>query len=135
MISIFNDKNSSLEQKVELIASNYIDFITNEPDIPMFLLNEMRSNIDDLMEKIPVKPIVMDTVFYNQYMEAVNNDIITEMNPMIFLTNLLSLIVFPFMGKPLLQKIDDADDAQYEKMMQERKKMIPVWIKSMFYRP
>ena len=54
---------------------------------------------------------------------------------MIFLTNLLSLIVFPFMGKPLLQKIDDADDAQYEKMMQERKKMIPVWIKSMFYRP
>lgn len=135
MISIFNDKNSSLEQKVELIASNYIDFITNEPDIPMFLLNEMRSNIDDLMEKIPVKPIVMDTVFYNQYMEAVNNDIITEMNPMIFLTNLLSLIVFPFMGKPLLQKIDDADDAQYEKMMHERKKMIPVWIKSMFYRP
>ncbi len=135
MATELNNENSSLEEKVEIIASNYIDFISCEPNIPIFMLSEMRNNIDDLMEKLPIKPIITVSVFYNQYIEAVENGVITEPNPAIFLSNLMGLIVFPFIAKPLLQQIGEIDDAQYEKMMQDRKKMIPVWIKSMFYRP
>jgi AcrR family transcriptional regulator len=36
MATILNDEKSSLEKKVELIASNYIDFIIKEPNIPNF---------------------------------------------------------------------------------------------------
>ncbi len=133
MASALNDENSSLEQKVEFIVSNYIDFVSKEPDIPIFLLNEMRNNVVNLMEKLPFKPIILDSVFYKQYQEAVEKGVITEVNPMIFMSNLMSLIIFPFIAKPLLQQIGEADEALYKKMMQDRKKMIPIWIKSMFY--
>ena len=63
MVSALNDENSNLEQKVEFIVSNYIDFVSKEPDIPIFLLNEMRNNVDNLMEKLPFKPIILDSVF------------------------------------------------------------------------
>lgn len=45
--------------------------------------------------------------------------------------NLLGLVVFPFIGKPLLQGIGGLSEAQFDKLMQERKKGIPVWIKAM----
>lgn len=133
MATELNDENSSLEQKVELIVSNYIDFISKEPDIPIFLLSEMRNNIDHLMEKLPFKPIIKVSVFYNQYQEAVEKGAIIEANPMIFMNNLMSLIIFPFIAKPLLQQIGEVDEVLYKKMMQDRKKMIPIWIKAMFY--
>jgi len=134
MVSALNDENSNLEQKVEFIVSNYIDFVSKEPDIPIFLLNEMRNNVDNLMEKLPFKPIILDSVFYKQFQEAVKKGVIIETNPMIFMSNLMSLIIFPFIAKPILQQIGEVDEAQYKKMMQDRKKMIPIWIKSMFYR-
>ena len=134
MVSALNDENSNLEQKVEFIVSNYIDFVSREPDIPIFLLNEMRNNVDNLMEKLPFKPIILDSVFYKQFQEAVKKGVIIETNPMIFMSNLMSLIIFPFIAKPILQQIGEVDEAQYKKMMQDRKKMIPIWIKSMFYR-
>lgn len=135
MATELNDENSNLEQKVEIIVSNYIDFVSKEPDIPIFMLSEMRNNIDNLMEKLPLKlkPIIMDSVFYNQYQEAVKKGVITEANPMIFFSNLMSLIIFPFIAKPLLQHIGEVDETQYKIMMLDRKKMIPIWIKSMFY--
>ncbi len=128
-----NDENSSLEQKIVLITSKYIDFVSREPNIPIFMLSEMRNNADGLMEKLPIKPIIIHSVFLKQYQEAVKNGKITESNLMIFITNLMGLIIFPFIAKPLLQQIGEMNEAQYEKMMQDRKKMIPIWIKSMFF--
>lgn len=131
MAMILNNEKSSLEKKVELVASHYIDFITKEPNIPIFMLSEIRNNSDGLLEKLPIKQIVMSSAFVKQHQEAVAKGKITEPNPLHFLMNLLSLVVFPFIAQPLLQGIGGLDKAQFNKLMQERKKMIPIWIKAM----
>lgn len=131
MATILNDEKTSLEKKVELVASHYIDFITQEPNIPIFMLNEIRNNSGGLLEKLPIKQIVMSSAFVKQHQEAVAKGKITEPNPLHFLMNLLSLVVFPFIGQPLLQGISGLDETQFNKLMQERKRLIPVWIKAM----
>lgn len=131
MVSVLNDEHSSLDQKVELISANYIDFITKEPNLPMFMLSEMRINTDELLKKLPFKTLVMNSIFFKQYQVAVMKGEITEPNPIQFLMNLLGLIIFPFIAKPLLQEVSGADDIQYNKILQERKSLIPIWVKAM----
>lgn len=130
MATILNNEKSTLEKKVELVASHYIDFISKEPNIPIFMLSEIRNNAGGLLEKLPIKQIVMNSAFFKQHQEAVAKGKITEPNPLHFLMNLLGLVIFPFIVQPLLQGIGGLNDTQYNKLMQERKKLIPVWIKA-----
>lgn len=131
MAMVLNDEKSTLEKKVEMIAFNYIDFITKEPNIPIFMLSELRNNAGRLLEKLPIKQLIMTSAFFRQHQEAVAKGKITEPNPLHFLMNLLSLVVFPFIGQPLLQGISGLNETQFNQLMQERKKLIPVWIKAM----
>jgi hypothetical protein len=54
-----------------------------------------------------------------------------ESNPLHFLMNLMGMIVFPFINSPMLKKVGKLTDSQFNNLMQERKKMIPVWVKAM----
>lgn len=131
MATVLNNEQSILEEKVALIASGYIDFIVKEPNVPIFMLSEMRHNADELLKKVPIEKIVMNSTFFRQHREAVLKGKIGEPNPLQFLINLLSLIIFPFIAKPLLQRVGGVNDIQFDKMMQQRKKLIPVWIAKM----
>lgn len=128
---VLNDEKTTLEKKVERIASHYIDFITKEPNIPIFMLSEIRNNAGGLLERLPIKQLVMNSSFFKQHQEAVAKGKITEPNPLHFLMNLLSLVVFPFIAQPLLQGIGGLNAKQFNELMQQRKKMIPVWVKAM----
>jgi len=64
-------------------------------------------------------------------MEVVKNGKITEQNPLHFLMNITGLIVFPFINSPILKKVGKLNDRQFNKLMQERKKLIPIWLKAM----
>src|SRR3954451_7633913 len=39
---VFNDEATTLEKKIELVSDKYIDLITAEPEIPLFIMSEMR---------------------------------------------------------------------------------------------
>ncbi|WP_312285947.1 TetR/AcrR family transcriptional regulator [Chryseobacterium gleum] len=131
MVILLNDPKTKLEEKIESIASKYIDLITKEPEIPTFIVTEIRSNPGLLLEKLPVKQIIQHSAFIKQYKEAVEKGEITEPNPLHFLMNLIGLIVFPFVAKPLIMGGNEMKAQEFDSLMQERKKRIPVWIKSM----
>ena len=44
MIMVLSDEKSSLEKKVKLFVSNYIDLIIKDPNIPIFMLSEIRNH-------------------------------------------------------------------------------------------
>ncbi|GAA3746734.1 MULTISPECIES: TetR/AcrR family transcriptional regulator [Flavobacterium] len=129
---ILNDEKTSLEEKVKVIAERYIDFITAEPEIPTFILTEVRNNPEGLLKRLPIKEIVNESVFIKQFQEAVQNKKITEPNPLHFMMNLIGLVVFPFVAKPIVMGSRNLDSAQFHDLMQERKKKIPIWITMMF---
>ena len=128
---VFNDETTTLEKKIELVAEKYIDLITAEPEIPLFIMSEIRSHGAAILEKLPVVNLILQSTFIKQYKEAAQKGKITEPNPLHFLMNMLGLIVFPFIGSPMIKKVGRLSDRQFDKLMQERKKLIPVWMKAM----
>jgi hypothetical protein len=69
--------------------------------------------------------MVMKSAFIKQYQKAVVDGKIVEPNPLHFLMNLMGLVIFPFMASPMLKKIGNLKDRQFDNLMQERKKINP----------
>jgi hypothetical protein len=49
-------------------------------------------------------------------------------NPLHLMINAISLTVFPFISRPLLCAKTGLSHADFNALMEERKKLIPVWI-------
>ncbi|MFC3901443.1 transcriptional regulator, TetR family [Acinetobacter marinus] len=126
-----NDVDTNLAQKVEMIAAHYIDFMSEHPDIPVFLLTEMRNDVANFAEKLPFRERIEETVFMQQYLAEVVQGKVSEPDPLNFLMNLLGLILVPFLMKPVLLTEHRLDEGQFSKMMQQRKKLIPIWVNAM----
>jgi hypothetical protein len=45
--------------------------------------------------------------------------------------NIIGLTIFPFVASPILQNIGGLKQQDFNVLMEERKKLIPVWIKAM----
>ena len=125
---VFNNESTTLEFKIETLAIRYIDLLTENPDIPLFLLSESRSRPDDLVSKIGMKKIVMKSHFIKQFQQGVMEGKIAGIHPFHYLMNLMSLIVFPFAARPIIRGLGDLSQKEFEKLMQERKSLIPVWM-------
>ncbi|MDR2910803.1 MAG: TetR/AcrR family transcriptional regulator [Bacteroidales bacterium] len=134
MAGVFNNENTTFEKKIELLAINYIDFCTESPNIPIFVLSEIRNRPEDLLKIIPVNQI-SHAVIIQQFQEKVKKGEINEPNLLHFIMNIMGLIIFPFVGQPILTAIGELNNAQFNQLMQERKKLIPQWIKAMFFAP
>lgn len=131
MVLVLNNKNNSLKHKVEAFVSKYIDLLFQEPEIPTFIMSELRNNSSGLLQKLPFRQLVVDSVFFEQYKKAVALGEVVEPNPLHFLINLLGLVVFPFVAKPIVKGIGGLNDIEFDELINERKKLIPNWIFAM----
>lgn len=43
--------------------------------------------------------------------------------------NLMGLIIFPFVASPMLKVVGNGNDDEFKRLMLERKKLTPLWIK------
>ena len=131
MLVVLNDENTTLEKKVQEIASRYIDQVIEEPEIPTFILTEIRRNPAALLKRLPVEQIVSKSFFFKQHQKAVMEGKIAEPNPLHFLMNLVGLIIFPFIAKPLIMGARNLQLTAFNQLMLERKKLIPIWVRAM----
>ncbi|MBI3232840.1 MAG: TetR/AcrR family transcriptional regulator [Bacteroidetes bacterium] len=128
---VFNNENTSLEAKVEILVSTYIDGLTEHPDIPLFILSELRRNPDELVKKINLREVLMKSYFIKQLRQDIQEGKIAPVNPIHFIMNLLGMTVFPFVASPMLRSLSGTSQADFDELMQERKTFIPMWIKGM----
>ncbi len=130
MRTVVDNEQTTLEEKVQQVANRYIDLILEEPEIPTFIVAEIRNNPQELLAKLPIRETITGSAFFKQHRQAVELGEITEPNPLHFLMNVIGLIVFPFIAKPLLLGVGNLDTAHFNRLMQERKRLIPIWIKA-----
>lgn len=72
VIISLNNEETSLETKIETIASNYIDLLLKEPDVLVFILSEIKRNPTLLIDKLPIKEGAINSVFIKQHQQMVN---------------------------------------------------------------
>ncbi len=124
---LLNNEALSLTEKVARVAENYINLLRTQPDMPLFILHEIKSNPEKLANNMNVKEILLKSHFYQQLREALNG----RVNSLHFIMNIISLTVFPFVASPLLKVIGELKQEDFDKMVEERKQMIPIWIDAM----
>jgi AcrR family transcriptional regulator len=129
--TVVNTPDSTFQQKLEDLASNYIDLFSIEPEMPLFIMSELRSNPNNLLDHIRPKEFLMHSAFVQQFQQAIKEKIIPPQPFLQFMMNLLGLIIFPFIASPMFRNMGDLNESQYAALLQERKKMIPFWIKAM----
>jgi len=127
---VFNHPDSSFKEKIEQFASGYIDLLFSEPEIPLFIMSEIRNNPEELIKNTDIKHAVFQSVFAEQFRLLVQQGKIKEPNFIHFMMNLMGLIVFPFVAAPLLKSISGLTDEQFNAVIETRKKLIPVWMKA-----
>lgn len=129
---LLNNEENTLEEKIEMFVSNYIDFLMEQPDLPLFVLSELRLNPSSMISKMNMKQLLMKSHFIKQFQEEIKKGKMTAVHPLHFLINLVSMIIFPFIGKPIVRNIGNLKEQEFVDLMQQRKKLIPQWIKMMY---
>ena len=131
--AILNEETTSLEQKIEQVVAKYIDLLLEEPELPTFVFNEVRTNPEPFIENTPIGETLQNSVLARQYTEAVARGEVSEPNLLQMVLNVISLVIFPFIAQPILIALNKMDNDQYKALMLERKKLIPQWIKAMLF--
>ncbi|GAL83191.1 transcriptional regulator, TetR family [Sporocytophaga myxococcoides] len=125
IIPLANDPSTSLDKKLTAIASEYIDMLSVNENLPLFILHEIRSNPERFVSKMQVTKIFSDSVMIKQIRERRS-----DINPIHFVINILGMVVFPFIAKPILFSSGQVDDKAFGVLINERKKLIPLWVKA-----
>jgi len=126
LLKIINDSSTKLETKIDLIVSNYIDVLSENPELPLFVLSEMKALPDTIKKILPVQKITPQISFMEQL-----KDKRPDLNPIHFLMNILGMTIFPFVAKPAFSLISATSKSELEAVLKERKKLIPIWVKAM----
>lgn len=127
---VFNDETTIVEHKIEAVVSFYIDLFTENPDLPLFVLSELRAHPAELIQKTEAKDIILKSYLVKQLQQGMDAGKIMAADPLHYIMNIIGMTVFPFVGSALLKAAGGLSDQKFNELMAERKTLIPKWIKA-----
>ena len=118
-----------LFEKIETFVSEYIDEMVENPYLPWFVINEINRDPDQFMYKIWGKDNLPKPGKLLEQIEAeIKAGRIRPISPVHLLMNMISMTIFPFVGKPMFVRNLRLSDKQFREIMEQRKKEIPSFI-------
>lgn len=114
----------TLFEKVEKFVGEYIDTLMQNPLLPIFILNEINRNPKEAIKKIfgsqrpPIDKV--DELIT----KLVKKGEIKPIKGYELMVNMVSLCIFPFLARPMVQWITKANDGEFMKLMELRKKTV-----------
>jgi AcrR family transcriptional regulator len=122
-----------LEVKIWKFVDDYIEIIKRNPKLPLFILNEIRVNPERVLNYFNLYDLLNTQILQDQLNRESEKGNYEMVDVAHFVTNVISLTIFPFVGKPILQKTMQIGDEEWESFINERKTIIPKtimnWIK------
>lgn len=126
--SIF-ESDAPLFDKIENFSEEYITIMSENPYLPLFVLNELSKDPENFLQKFfGKKSFPKPQKFLEQIEKEVKKGTIKKISPLHLLINLISMSIFPFVGKPMIQFTMGLDEMQFRNVMNQRKKEIPKFI-------
>lgn len=118
-----------LFEKIENFVQEYIDEMVENPYLPWFVLNEINRDPEQFLGRVWSKENMPKPArLLEQITQEVKAGRIKPVNPLQLLMNILSLTIFPFIGRPMLVRNLRLSDRQFREVMEERKKEVPRFI-------
>lgn len=127
--------DDDLETKVERVVEIELDVLLQHPYLPGYIIAELTHNparVKQLVAALTgvsideLAPRVLDAVT-RQIRAAVRDGRMRPITPDQFILNLLSLCIFPFAARPMVQAVLGLDDAAFARLIARRKRDLPVF--------
>lgn len=122
MIDVFSSKETFFD-KIRIFIPKHIEFFQQNPLLPLFLNNELAKGNVHIKEILPFagknKINLLFTELVNQ---EVKSKRIRPIEPSQLFIHILSVSVFPFLGKNMLSLSLGMDSMQFDLLLEKRKK-------------
>ncbi len=115
------ESEQPLEEKIRHFIDFYIGLISHNTFIPLFIISEINKHPDRFFETIFPQEMPRPEVFFRQVKEEVAARRIRPINPKHLIVNIISLCVFPFVGKPMMRLVLGMNAGETRVFMEERK--------------
>lgn len=124
------DTGDTVFEKIEKFFESHQDLLWKNRNFPIFFINEVNQN-PDLIKKVFSK-IDMSNKWYS-LIEQINEEkklgiIKAEIDPTHLLVNIISLSIFPYIGKPILTELMERVDSNYEDFLSSHRKMVSTFV-------
>lgn len=128
-INFIFESNMPLFEKIEHFADEYITVMVENPYLPSFVLNEINQDPSSFFRKLNEKFGFPDpSLFLKQIEKEIKKGTIKRVHPVQLFMNMLSLCIFPFMARPMLELRIRVGEKQFREFMEQRKKEVPQFI-------
>lgn len=120
---IFNS-DKDVNQKFEEIVNHYFRMINENPFLPIFIITEV--NRDPMKINKLMQSMGADIKHILKNLESIRAEgDIPDIDPRHLIINMISMTVFPYLGKPLFKPmLFNNDETELNTFMQERKQVI-----------
>ncbi len=126
--AVLSNESLDIFEKVEKFVEIYIYFLTQNPDIPIFIVGEVSKRPEVLQkvfsEREAKNEAPMIAQFAVELMKESAKGKIKTMNPFHFMISVVSMCAFPFAAKTMMQTILKMNDNDFDLFLQERKKEV-----------
>lgn len=125
------NKDMPLDVKLRKFSAKYIELIKANPDIPLFVIHEMNKNPGRLKKFIAREIGKRVQPFLDQIKEEREKGNTVNLPPEQIFVNIMAMLVFPFLGRPVLQVVFDMDEEAFSHFIAVREAFIPDYLVSM----
>ena len=129
LIPILVNEDLSLDEILVQVTGSYIDMLKYNPDLPFFIMNEMRSDSTKLLQ-VREKMAGVKTAFIKRIEENYTKKKLSQAALGHMMMNFMGLIIFPFVAQPIMIKVNKFTKKEFGELMEERKKLVPIWLKA-----
>ena len=113
-----------LDEKIKLFVSKYIDTISANPFLPLFIINEINQDPDRLGTIVDLMGGIKDEISKDVKVKVKAGEF-RDIDPVQLFVNILAMSLFPFLAKPIIQGAFSITEEMFQEFLEERKKLIP----------
>jgi AcrR family transcriptional regulator len=124
-VSRILETDGTVFEKIEMFCAEYINQVVQTPYVPMFVMNEINRQPKAFLQNVITESHLPIPLFVKQLQKETKEGIIRPVKPEQLLLNIISLCLFPFIARPMLQMITGMEMNAFNLLMEERKKEVP----------
>jgi TetR/AcrR family transcriptional regulator len=125
IFGILADPGRSIEEKVQAIVREQIEFHSARPFFAGYLVSELHAQPQRIARLMLRHGSIPLDVIRKQLKDASKAGIIRPIGPEQFVANLMGLLIFPFAIRPALMKLLSLDDTRWRAFLEERRRLLP----------
>lgn len=112
-----------LANKMSMFVDVYISTLSQNPFLPSFVIHELNNHPDRIASIIGGQGFDL-TYLKKQVKEEAEKGNIRPLDPEHLLINIVAMLIFPFVAKPVIMTLLSRDEEAYRAFINERKKQI-----------